>query len=58
MCQGGLDPKYGLRDLEQGFKAARQSFAKTEENREQAGGFWAAARALFARFQGKEVTHG
>ena len=58
MCQGGLDPKFGLRELEQGFKAARQSVAKTEENREPKPGLIGWVAALIARFRKKEVTHG
>ena len=58
MCQGGIDPKYGLRDLEQSFRTAQQAVARTEENREPAPGLIGWAAALIARFQGKEVTHG
>ena len=58
MCQGGLDPKYGLRELEKSFKATRQSVVKTEENREPLAGLWGWASALIARFQRKEITHG
>ena len=58
MCAGGLDPKYGLRELEQSFKSARQSAVIIEKNRETKPGLIGWALARIARFQGKEVTHG
>lgn len=58
MCQGVLDPKYGLQALEQSFKVARQADVKMEENREPGPGLWAWAFALMTRFQRKDMTHG
>ena len=58
MCQGGLDPKYALRELEQGFRAAQAGIEQTDETREPARGVLALARALMARFHRKETSHG
>lgn len=58
MCQGGIDPKYGLRELENSFKAARQSAVKSEEKKEPVAGLWGWATALIARLKPKEMTHG
>ncbi len=58
MCQGGLDPKYALGDLERQFKVVRQNVERKEENTEPASGLLGWIAAWFARFQPKEVTHG
>jgi len=58
MCQGGLDPKYALGDLDRQVRVARRSVAETEENREPGPGLIGWAVALIARVRSKEVTHG
>ncbi len=60
MCAGGIDPKYGLSDLEAGFRASRrETVAEQQDNNRKPGpGLIGWAMALIARFQRKEVTHG
>ena len=57
MCQGGLDPKYALGDLERQFKVVQQRADGIKENREPSRGLLARFGAWIARFHRKEVTH-
>lgn len=49
MCAGGLDPKYGLGDLERQFKIVRQSIVVTDESCAEASGILGWAGQLIAR---------
>ena len=58
MCMGGIDPKYGLRDLEAQFSARQITVAKQKDtNREPTPGLIGWAFALIARFRQKDASH-
>ena len=57
MCMGGVDPKYGLRDLDAQFLARRETVIQPKTNREPTPSLIGWAFTLIARFRQRDASH-